>query len=83
MTTLTVTAKGQVTLRKDVLQHLGVKPGEKVVVDKLPDGQINIRAAEKRGDISNVFGMLKQENGPHLTIEEMNEVIAKAWAGER
>jgi len=83
MTTLTVTAKGQVTLRKDVLQHLGVKPGEKVVVDKLPDGQINVRAAEKRGDISNVFGMLKQENGPHLTIEEMNEVIAKAWAGER
>jgi AbrB family looped-hinge helix DNA binding protein len=83
MTTLTVTAKGQVTLRKDVLQHLGVKPGEKVVVDKLPDGQINIRAAEKRGDISNVFGMLKQENGPHLTIEEMNEVIAKACAGER
>ena len=40
MSTLTVTAKGQVTLRKDVLEHLGVHPGEKITVDKLPDGRI-------------------------------------------
>ena len=38
MSTLTVTAKGQVTLRKDVLEHLGVHPGEKITVNKLPDG---------------------------------------------
>ena len=29
MRTLTVTAKGQVTLRKDLLEHLGVRPGRK------------------------------------------------------
>jgi hypothetical protein len=29
MSTLTVTAKGQVTLRKDLLDHLGVHPREK------------------------------------------------------
>ena len=29
MTILTVAARGQVTLRKDVLQHLGIKPGGK------------------------------------------------------
>ena len=29
MTTLTVTARGQVTFRRDVLQHLGIRPGEK------------------------------------------------------
>jgi bifunctional DNA-binding transcriptional regulator/antitoxin component of YhaV-PrlF toxin-antitoxin module len=40
MSTLTVTAKGQVTLRKDLLEHLGVRPGEKIAVDKLPDGRI-------------------------------------------
>ena len=38
MSTLTVTAKGQVTLRKDLLKYLGVQPGEKITVDKLPDG---------------------------------------------
>ena len=45
MTTLTVTAKGQVTLRKDLLKHLGVRPGEKITVEKLPDGRIEVRAA--------------------------------------
>src|SRR5215470_14060959 len=33
MSTLTITAKGQVTLRKDLLEHLGVRPGEKITVD--------------------------------------------------
>jgi AbrB family looped-hinge helix DNA binding protein len=36
MSTLTVTSKGQVTLRKDLLDHLGIRPGEKLVVQKLP-----------------------------------------------
>ncbi|WP_245643695.1 AbrB/MazE/SpoVT family DNA-binding domain-containing protein [Paraburkholderia oxyphila] len=30
MSTLIVTGRGQVTFRKDVLQHLGIKPGEKI-----------------------------------------------------
>ena len=32
MVELTVTAKGQITLKKEVLRHLGVKPGDKVDV---------------------------------------------------
>ena len=83
MTTLTVTAKGQVTLRKDVLQHLGIHPGEKVTVDKLPDGRIEVRAARPAGRISDVFGLLKRGNGRSLSIEEMNRVTARAWAGKR
>jgi hypothetical protein len=35
MITLTVTANGQVTLRKDLLEHLRVRPGENITVDKL------------------------------------------------
>lgn len=83
MATLTVTAKGQVTLRKDLLQHLGVERGGKITVDKLPDGRVEVKAAGPTGKISDVFGMLKRENGPTLTIEEMNEAIAKGWAGEQ
>ena len=49
MSTLTVTAKGQVTLRKDLLEHLGVHPGEKITVDKLPDGRIEVKAARPSG----------------------------------
>jgi len=34
------------------------------------------------GKISDVFGILPPPDGPALTIEEMNDVIARGWAGE-
>jgi AbrB family looped-hinge helix DNA binding protein len=83
MSTLTVTAKGQVTLRKDLLKHLGIQPGDKVVVNKLPDGRIEVKAARPTGRISDVFDFLKRENGPSLSIEDMNEIAAQSWAGKR
>ena len=83
MTVLTVTAKGQVTLRKDLLQHLGVQPGDKITMDKLPDSRIEVKAARPGGRISDVFNMLKRDDTPSLSIEQMNEIAAKAWAGER
>ena len=43
MTTLTVTAKGQITLKRDLLQHIGIQQGQKVEVVKLPDGELRIK----------------------------------------
>ena len=83
MTVLTVTAKGQVTPRKDLLQHLGVRPGEKIVIDKLPDGRIEAKAARPEGRISDVFNILKREGGPSLSIEQLKRLAAKGWAGEQ
>ena len=83
MKALTVTAKGQVTLRKDLLKHLGVQPGEKIAVDKLPDGRIEIKAARPAGKISDVFNLFKRRNGPSLSINEITELAQKGWAGRR
>jgi AbrB family looped-hinge helix DNA binding protein len=84
MSTLTVTAKGQVTLRKDLLEHLGVQPGDKISVEKLPGGRIEVKAIRPAGKISDVFGYLKtKRKGRVLSIEEMNEIIAEGWAGKR
>ncbi len=83
MSTLTVTAKGQITLRTDLLKHLGVRPGEKINVEKLPDGRIEVTAARPKGKISDVFGCLKDEKGPSLTIDEINEIAKEGWAGQR
>ncbi len=83
MPTLTVTAKGQVTLRKDLLAHLGVHPGEKISVDKLPDGRIEVKAACPTGTIADVFNLLKRDDQPTLSIEDMNRIAAEGWAGER
>lgn len=83
MSTLTVTAKGQITLRKDLLKHLGVHPGEKIAVDKLPDGRIEMKAVRPTGRISDVFNRFRKENGPSLSIEEISEVARRGWAGRR
>ena len=83
MSLLTITAKGQVTLRKEVLTHLGVRPGDKISVEKLPDGLIEVKAARPTGRISDVFGLLKRSNGPSLSIDEMNQISAEGWAGKR
>ena len=80
MTTLKITAKGQVSLRKDILEHLGVTAGDQVEVEKLPDGRIEVRAAPS-GRIAAVFGLLKKSGRPALSIEEMNELAREGWSG--
>lgn len=80
MSKLTVTAKGQVTLRKELLQHLGVRPGDTVAVDKLPNGAIEIRAARPTGKISDAFDMFKAER--RLSIEDIKRLTEEAWAGK-
>jgi bifunctional DNA-binding transcriptional regulator/antitoxin component of YhaV-PrlF toxin-antitoxin module len=82
MTTLTVTERGQVTFRKKVLEHLGIKAGEKIELDLLPDGRGMIRAARPSGKIDGFFGVLAGKTKKVATIEEMNEAAARGWAGK-
>lgn len=82
MTRLTVTARGQVTFRKDVLQHLGIKPGEKIDLDLLPDGRAVLKAARPSGSIDSFIGRHAGKVKKPLSLEEMNEIAAAGWAGE-
>ncbi|HEU0157167.1 MAG TPA: AbrB/MazE/SpoVT family DNA-binding domain-containing protein [Stellaceae bacterium] len=77
---LTVTAKGQITLRKEVLRHLGVGPGQKVEIDMLPNGRVEMRA-KPTGSIEDFIGCAQRPETQPLTIEEINEIIAGGWAG--
>jgi AbrB family looped-hinge helix DNA binding protein len=81
MTTLTVTARGQVTFRKDVLHHLGIRPGEKIEFDKLPDGRITLRAAKPSGTIDGFLGLLAGKTKKIATLDEINEAAASGWVG--
>lgn len=83
MTTLTVTARGQVTLRKNVLQHLGIEPGEKIELDLLPGGKGLVRAAQKTGSIDRFIGVLAGKSKVKLSIAEIKKATESAWAGER
>ncbi len=80
MTTLTVTERGQVTFRKDVLQHLGIRPGEKIELAKQPDGGVTLRAARPTGKIDSFIGLLAGKTRKVATIEEMNEAVAEGWS---
>jgi len=83
MTKLTVTAKGQVSFRKDVLKHLGLQPGDKLEITLLPGGRAELKAAGPEGSIDDFIGLLAGKTKRVLTIEEMNEIAAAGWAGER
>lgn len=83
MTTLTVTSKGQVTLKKELLQHLGVKPGQKIEVETAPGGRLTVKASERKGSWAEVYGILADKTDKVATIEEMNEAIRKGWAGQK
>jgi bifunctional DNA-binding transcriptional regulator/antitoxin component of YhaV-PrlF toxin-antitoxin module len=82
MATLTVTARGQVTFRKEVMRHLGVKPGGKIELDLLPDGRGLVRAARRPGKIEDFFGVLAGKTKKVATLEEINEAIEQGWAGQ-
>ena len=83
MASLVVTAKGQVTLKRELLRHLGVKPGERIDVEKLPGGELKMRAARPLGSIDGFIGLLAGKTREAVTIEEINEAIAAGWATPR
>ena len=80
MATLTVTAEGEVTFQEEVLKHLGVRPGEKITLDLLPEGRAELRAQPK-GSWDDMVGFLDgKTNGARLSIEEIDQAIAEAGA---
>ncbi len=83
MSILTVTARGQVTFRKDVLQHLGIKAGEKINLDLLPDGRVALRAFRPSAKIDCFLGLLASRTKRTATIKEIQEAAGRGWAGGR
>ena len=80
MTTATISSGGEIQLPQDVLDHLAVKPGERVSIAKLPKGVISLRAAPS-GDVSEFFGSLKRDGQRPLSLDEINDAGPEDWAG--
>jgi AbrB family looped-hinge helix DNA binding protein len=83
MAILTVTARKQVTLKKEVLQHLGIRPGDKIQVDLLPDGRVAIRAAQSEGALDAFVGQLSGRSCTLASIDEINAATILGWAGTK
>ena len=81
MATLTLTGRGQVTFRKDVLKHLGIEPGDKIRLDLLPDGRAELKADRAQGSWETLHTVFDgTTNGAKLSIEDINNAIAEAGA---
>src|SRR5260363_181894 len=81
MTLLTVTSRGQVTFRQEVLKHLGVKPGEKIELDLLPYGRAELKSVQQKDTFRALHGFLKgKTSGKRLTIDE--NVLLRAVVGD-
>jgi AbrB family looped-hinge helix DNA binding protein len=75
----TITAKGQVTVNKDIMGHLGIQKGDKVLFRKMADGTVSIAPEKKLHPVESLFGILGKSR-VHMTDEEMKTAIEDAHA---
>ena len=81
---LTLTAKGQVTFNKALLEHMGVRPGEKISVMCLPDGCLEISAASRRISFADFHKIAKEESrkvdtGVRMSVDDIRQAIASSY----
>ena len=71
------TSKGQITLNKSLLAHLGVKPGDQLEVNILPGKRIRLARVSPKKAMSDLVGLLEPQQGPPVTDDQIEEGIAK------
>lgn len=71
----TLTSKGQITLPKEIRDRLGLDAGAMLDFQVLPDNTITARAV--RPDARRIRGLLKSPHAGPLTVEQMDEGIAR------
>ena len=81
--TLKITSKGQVTFRKEVLDQLGVRPGDKITVELIGPGRVEVRPARSGANLKEFVGCLKKAGARTLSLEEIKRIDREGWAGER
>jgi len=81
LASLRVTRKGQLTLRKELLQHLGIQPGQRVDVEVLPGGRLELHAERATGDINRFIGLLAGRSSHIASLDQLNSAAAQGWAG--
>ena len=79
MPSSTITSKGQITVPKEIRELMRLKPGDRIDFRVGRTGAITLEAIDT--DIRSLRGILKGKRKEPLSIEEMNEVIARGYAG--
>ncbi|HET8941012.1 MAG TPA: AbrB/MazE/SpoVT family DNA-binding domain-containing protein [Rudaea sp.] len=72
---LTVTTRGQVTFRREVLQHPGIQAGEKIALVLLPGRRAEIKAVQPDGTIRDFIGALARRNKKIATPRRFRQAL--------
>ena len=79
MLTAIVSSNGQVTLPTEVLIALGLKPGDRINFIKMENG--NYAVLPRTHSVKTLNGMLRRPAQKPVSLEEMDQAIAKGAAG--
>ena len=74
MPTATMTTKGQVTIPKEVREHLGIDTGDRLSFVVQDNGTVLVQSLTR--DVRALGGLLRRTGQRKLTIEEMDAGIA-------
>jgi bifunctional DNA-binding transcriptional regulator/antitoxin component of YhaV-PrlF toxin-antitoxin module len=74
MTALTITSKGQITLRRELLEYLDIGPGQQVEIHKQANGVLTLKAKAPKG--LEVFAGCLPAPQKALSLDEMKDIRA-------
>ena len=75
MPSSTITSKGQITLPKEIREHLHVATGDRLDFIVAEDGKVMVQPAHSR--LEDLRGILHRKGRAAVSIEEMNAAIAR------
>ncbi|HKB10353.1 MAG TPA: AbrB/MazE/SpoVT family DNA-binding domain-containing protein [Vicinamibacterales bacterium] len=75
MPTATLTSKGQVTIPREVREHLGVDTGDRLSFVVQDDGSVVVRPVTRH--VRELGGLLFRAGRRSVSVAEMDEGIAK------
>lgn len=81
MASATITSKGQITLPLRVREALGLDAGDRVEFVEIEKGRFAIVPATR--SVRELKGIFRDRRRKPVSIEEMNDAIARRAAGSR
>ncbi|SFR86881.1 hypothetical protein SAMN05428960_2456 [Mitsuaria sp. PDC51] len=76
----------QVMLPAEVIEHLGLLPGECIDVDFWANGTVYLHLERRTSQVDSVAGMLRdrpRKQKKPLSLKQIRKAIEDGWAGRR
>jgi antitoxin PrlF len=80
MSTAKITSEGQITLPREIQEHLHVAAGDRVEFVIAPTGEVQVRPL--KGSALKLFGIIHRPGMRSVSVEEMNESIGEYVAAD-